>query len=87
MEPTRDQDDRYLTLHDLAEYAGLSVRTLTRYLTHEPPLPHYKVGNRILVRRSEFDTWIQQVGTPDHIKRARTRQDQIDQAVRGILGR
>ena len=32
------------------------------------PLPHYRVGGKILVRRSEFDAWIaayRQVGDTD----------------------
>jgi len=51
-------DDRYLSLRSLATYAGLAVRTLRGYLIrrHEP-LPHYRIGGKILVRRSEFDRW------------------------------
>lgn len=51
-------DDGYLGLRALARYSGLSVRTLRRYL-HDPaqPLPHYRIGGRVLVRRSDFDAW------------------------------
>jgi hypothetical protein len=50
--------DAYLPLVGLAAYAGLSVRTLRGYLTHPSrPLPHYRIGGKILVRRSEFDAW------------------------------
>jgi hypothetical protein len=50
--------DGYLPLVGLAGYCGLSVRTLRGYLTHAArPLPHYRIGGKILVRRSEFDTW------------------------------
>ncbi len=39
----------------LAAYAGLSVRTLRAYLVHASmPLPHYRVGGKILVQ-SEFE--------------------------------
>lgn len=51
--------DPYLSLAALARYGGLSVRKLRAHLndvTH--PLPCYRVGGRILVRRSEFDRWI-----------------------------
>ena len=36
----------------------MSVRRLRDYL-HDParPLPHYRAGGKILVRRSEFDAW------------------------------
>ena len=50
--------DGYLSLGGLATYAGLSVRTLRGYLTHpSKPLPHYRIGGKILVRRSDFDAW------------------------------
>jgi excisionase family DNA binding protein len=54
--------DTFLPLRTLAGYAGLSVRTLRQYLELPPDraLPCYRVGGKILVRRSEFDTWITQ---------------------------
>ena len=53
------QLDPFLPLKALATYSGLSVRTLREYLTDAVnPLPHYRVGGKILVRRSEFDGWI-----------------------------
>jgi hypothetical protein len=61
--------DPFLSLRALAAYSGLGVRTLRSYqgdLTH--PLPCYRDGGTILVRRSEFDTWIarhRQVGCGD----------------------
>jgi hypothetical protein len=61
--------DPYLTLTALAAYAGVSVRQLREYLVNPPlprdagaplppPLPHYRLAGRILVRRSEFDRWM-----------------------------
>jgi excisionase family DNA binding protein len=51
--------DPYLPLRALAAYSGLSVRKL-RALLVDPahPLPHHRVGGKILVRRSDFDTWM-----------------------------
>jgi excisionase family DNA binding protein len=51
--------DPFLSLKALAAYSGLSVRKL-RDCLDDPrhPLPHYRVGGKILVRRSEFDAWI-----------------------------
>src|SRR5258706_9558155 len=61
--------DPFLSLKALAAYSGLGVRTLRAYLTDiTHPLPCYRVGGKILVRRSEFDTWIarhRQVGCGD----------------------
>jgi excisionase family DNA binding protein len=50
--------DAYLPLRELARYSGISVRRLRAYLTDRAnPLPHYRIGGRVLVRRSEFDAW------------------------------
>jgi excisionase family DNA binding protein len=61
-------DDRYLSLRLLAEYSGLSLRTLRGFLAHPiAPLPHYRPGGKVLIKRSEFDAWMQQFaerGTP-----------------------
>ena len=52
--------DPFLGLRALAGYSGLSVRTLRTYLDLPPreALPCYRVGGKILVRRSEFDGWV-----------------------------
>jgi hypothetical protein len=61
--------DPFLSLKALAAYSGLGVRMLRTYLTDlTHPLPCYRVGGKILVRRSEFDGWIarhRQVGRSD----------------------
>jgi excisionase family DNA binding protein len=59
-EPHHDSDpeDRYLSIRSLSAYAGMSVRTLRALLVRRhAPLPHYRIGGKILVRRSEFDQW------------------------------
>jgi hypothetical protein len=49
----------YFSLRALSRYSGLSVRRLRDYLTDgNTPLPHYRVGGKILVSRSEFDDWV-----------------------------
>jgi hypothetical protein len=51
--------DPFLPLEALASYSGLSRRKLWDYLTDPAhPLPCYRPGGKILVRRSEFDAWI-----------------------------
>jgi hypothetical protein len=52
--------DPYLSLRALAGYCGLSIRTLRQYLDLPPAdaLPCYRVGGKILVKRSEFDAWM-----------------------------
>ena len=51
--------DRYLSIRALAEYSGLSVRRLRdpRAAHGAAPIPHYRIGGKILVRRSEYDAW------------------------------
>src|SRR5262249_48748605 len=51
--------DPFLSLRSLASYSGLSVRKLRDYLDDPAHrLPCYRVGGKILVRRSEFDAWM-----------------------------
>ena len=53
------QLDPFLSLRALAGYSGLSIRKLRDFLERpQHPLPCYRVGGKILVRRSEFDLWI-----------------------------
>ena len=65
--------DPYLPLKALATYSGVSIRQLREYLVSPPlprdanaplprPLPHYRLGGRIVVRRSEFDRWMASYG-------------------------
>ena len=52
-------DDCFMPLKALSKYSGLSLRTLRTHLSHAiRPLPHYRPGGKILVKRSEFDEWI-----------------------------
>ena len=56
--------DGYLSLKMLAEYSALSVRTLRGYLANSAhPLPCYRIGGKVLVRRSEYDAWARQFRT------------------------
>ena len=51
--------DPFLSLKALASYSGLSVRKLRQHLGDlNHPLPSYRVGGKIVVRRSEFDAWM-----------------------------
>jgi len=56
--------DPYLSLLELAQYSGLSLRSLRRAMKDQRhPLPRYRPGGergKILVRRSEFDHWMRQ---------------------------
>ena len=50
--------DGYMSLKTLTEYSGMSIRTLRNWISHPVrPLPHYRIGGKLLVRRSEYDSW------------------------------
>ena len=72
--------DAYLSLKALATYSGLSVRTLRTHLAHRVhPLPHYRVGGRVLVKKSEFDAWASQF-------RVTARAGALDALVDEVVG-
>jgi len=50
----------WLDLRRLQAYAAVSERTLRAWI-HAPvdPLPAARVGTKLLVRRSEFDRWLE----------------------------
>lgn len=51
--------DPFLSMNGLAAYSSLSRRTLQNLLGDPlDPLPSYRVGGKLLVRRSEFDVWM-----------------------------
>jgi len=52
-------EDRYLDLRALSLYSSLAVPTVRDYI-RSGTLPYYKLRGKILVKRSEFDDWIQQ---------------------------
>lgn len=57
--------DAYLSLKALRDYSTLSQRTLREAINAQrDPLPHYRVGGRVLVRRSEFDAWMGDPAAP-----------------------
>ncbi len=51
---------RYLTVQQLAEYCGYSVRTIRNWLNDpEDPLPCFRPGGRkISISRPEFNKWM-----------------------------
>jgi excisionase family DNA binding protein len=59
MNPDQTQIE-WLDLKGLQRHACVSERTLREWI-HRPdnPLPSYRVGGKIFVRRSEFDRWVE----------------------------
>jgi len=53
-------DDTYLDLKQLSHYSTFSGSTLRGYLTDpDNPIPYFRVKRKILVRKSEFDRWME----------------------------
>ncbi len=51
--------DPFFGLKGLTAYSSLSRRTLQSLINaSQDPLPSYRVGAKILVRKSEFDRWM-----------------------------
>ena len=72
--------DPYLTLGALASYSGLSRRTLQRHLADPTdPIPHFKPDGKILVRRSEFDRWME--------RRRASAAAEVAEVVNTVLGK
>ena len=79
--------DPYFSISALASYSTLSTRLLRSFLTApDHPLPHFRVGGRVLVKRSDFDAWIQIFRQPadsrdaDAIVRAMMGLDETDES-------
>jgi hypothetical protein len=55
------KEDTFLDLKQLAQYSTFSDSTLRDYLSDpERPIPSFKVKRKILVKKSEFDLWMEQ---------------------------
>ncbi len=48
--------DRYMDKQEAAKYTSLCVRNLEARL---PEIPHFRVGNKILFKKSELDRWME----------------------------
>ncbi len=48
--------DRYMDKRGAVEYTSLSLRNLEARL---PEIPHFRVGNKILFKKSELDRWLE----------------------------
>jgi len=60
--------DQYFDLKGLSTYASLKVPTLRDYI-REGKLPAFKVRGKLLIRRSEFDAWLEKFRVKDKIEK------------------
>lgn len=69
----------YLDLQALAVYSCCSVRWLRdRLVDRLRPLPHYRIGGKILVKREEFDVWLS-------VSRVVSPADRLDDIVDSVM--
>lgn len=58
--PEFGQCREWLDLKGLTQYASVSERTMRQWIHRSAnPLPAVRVGTKILIRRSEFDRWLE----------------------------
>lgn len=70
---------KFLDLKTLAAYSSCSVRWLRdRLVDRTHPLPHYRVGGKLLVQREEFDEWMA-------LHRIVVPSDQLSQIVESVV--
>jgi excisionase family DNA binding protein len=51
--------DYFMNIKTLSRYSGISVRKIKDLIRHpDYPLPAYKVGGSIKIKKSEFETWL-----------------------------
>jgi excisionase family DNA binding protein len=80
---TDSPDAEWLDLKRLQRYACVSERTLRDWI-HRPenPLPASRVGNKLLVRRSVLDHWLEA-----HQVKQFDVGDMVEQLVAGVTGK
>jgi len=52
---------QFLTLEEVAEYLGVHINTVYKYLKDESnPLPTFKISGRVIrVKKEELDKWLE----------------------------
>jgi hypothetical protein len=55
------KEDTFLDLKQLSLYSTFSDSTLRGYLSDtEKPIPFFRINRKILIKKSEFDLWMEQ---------------------------
>lgn len=55
-----EEEKKNMTPEDVAQYLGVNISTIYRYLTQTiNPLPSYKITRKnIIIKKEELDSWI-----------------------------
>lgn len=77
-------EDYYLSLRALAAYSSLSERKLRQLLQKDSnPLPCYRADGKILVKRSEFDSWLR----GETRRKSQALDLMVDEVMKNLQGR
>jgi len=79
IEPAISLKDQYFDLRGLEAYSALKVPTLRDYIK-SGDLPCFKVKGKILIRKSEFDTWLEDY----RVNRAKQINDIVDDVMSSL---
>jgi len=60
MRSSRPVETEYLDVQALSIYTSLSPRTIRKILNRQGGPPAYRLPGKILVRRSDWDSWVEQ---------------------------
>ena len=53
-------DDKYFDIKALSAYSSLSISTIRNYIADgDDPLPSFCIKRKILIKKSEFDRWME----------------------------
>ena len=50
----------YLSVSDAAEYVGIGVKTMRDYVNSKNPPPYMKVGNKVMLQKSELERYFEE---------------------------
>ena len=63
-----NEQDVFFDVNSLSRYSSLSVRTLRDYLADpDDPIPSYCVRRKMLIKKSEFDAWLEKHRNKDKL--------------------
>ena len=74
-------NDQYFDLRGLSAYSALGVGTLRDHIK-SGNLPAFKVKGKILIRRSEFDIWLEDY----RVNRTKQINDIVDDVMSSLEG-
>lgn len=72
------QSDYYMTKTGLSSYLSISPRTIENLMDE---IPYYKLGRRVLFRKSEIDQWMQRHHQAPDISELRAIADEAVSAL------